>query len=69
MTGKVIDMTRRKDFRKQRLFVPDRPKCEIYDCKKMFRDMRKERILEAQRLRLRRELQRRSEQYPEFYSE
>jgi hypothetical protein len=62
-------MIRHPRYSKARLFLPDKPPCQVYDCKKMFREMRKERMLEAQRLRLRRELQRRSEQYPEFYGD
>lgn len=69
MENRVISMISHPKYSKARLFLRDKPQCQVYDCRKMFRKIRKERILEAQRLRLRRELQRRSEQYPEFYSD
>jgi hypothetical protein len=69
MENNVVSIKQHKKYRRPTLWLPDRPECQVYDCKRLFREMRKEGILEAQRLRLRKELQKRSEQYPEFYED
>lgn len=69
MENKVIDITAHKKYRRPTLWLPDSPDCQVYDCKKMFRKMRRERGRDFFRERLRRQLQRRSEQCPEFYED
>ena len=46
MKVKVIDMTRRKDLRRPRLFIPDRQECQVYQFSKPERQEQEEPSVE-----------------------
>jgi hypothetical protein len=43
MENNIISIEQHKNYRKPTLWLPDRPACQVYDCKRMFREMRKQR--------------------------